>query len=328
VTRAPGFFVAAALGLFVWSLSADAQQPTRIPQVGILSDERCSWPESFKPIAQGLRDLGYVEGRNIAFERRCADHKNEILPGLAAELVSLQPDVILAIGTLAARAAKSATQTIPIVFARVGDPIAYGLVPGLPRPGGNLTGLSLQLLDTAAKRLEFLVTAVPEAKRVGTLWDASYLPTAEAELRQIEAASRSLNVEIVPADVRSPKDFEPALRALAEQGATVVINISSPPIANNMPKLFDLLVKTRLPSMCWARPTAAAGCLMSYGPSDPDMWRRVGAYVDKILKSAKPADLPVEQPMKFELVINLNTAKALGLTIPPLLLVRADQVIE
>ena len=179
--------VALALGLFVWSLAAHAQQPTRIPRVGILSDEICSWPESFQPLAQGLRDLGYVEGRDIAFERRCAEHQVEILPGLADELVRLQPDVIFAVGTLAARAAKTATQTIPIVFARVGDPIAYGLVPGLPRPGGNLTGLSLQLLDIGAKRLEFLVTAVPEAKRVGALFDASS-PTAE-ELGEIEAGA-------------------------------------------------------------------------------------------------------------------------------------------
>jgi putative ABC transport system substrate-binding protein len=306
-------------------ITAVAQQPARVARVGILSDEMRSLPESFEPFAQGLRDLGWVEGRNIAFERRAAEHKNEILPSLAAELVRLQPDVIFAVGTLAARAAKSATQTIPIVFARVADPIAFGLVPGPPRPGGNLTGLSLQLLDTGAKRLEFLVTAVPEAKRVGALWDASF-PTAEAEFREIEAAARLLNVELVPADVRGPKDFEPALRALAEQGAAAVINVSGPP--TNMPKLYDLLVKARLPSMCWARPVAAAGCLMSYGPSYPDMWRRAATYVDKILKGARPADLPVEQPMKFELVVNLKTAHSLGLTIPPSILARADEVIE
>ena len=190
---------------FACPLAADVQQPAKVPRVGILSDEMCSWPESFEPIAQGLRDLGDVEGRNIAFERRCSEHKDEILPGLAAELVSLQPDVILAIGTLAARAAKSATQRIPIVFARVADPIAFGLVPGLPRPGGNLTGLSLQLLDIDAKRLEFLVTPVPEAKRVGALFDASF-PTAE-ELGEIEAGARSLNVELIPSDVRGPEDF-------------------------------------------------------------------------------------------------------------------------
>ena len=179
--------VAFVLGLSALSLSAEAQQPTRIPRVGILSDEMRSLPESFEPFAQGLRDLGYVEGHNIAFEPRCSEHKDDILPGLAAELVSLQPHVILAIGTLAARAAKSATQTIPIVFAKVADPIAFGLIPGLPRPGGNLTGLSLQLLDIGAKRLEFLVTAVPEAKRVGALFDASS-PTAE-ELGEIEAGA-------------------------------------------------------------------------------------------------------------------------------------------
>jgi len=295
--------VAFVLGLSALSLSAEAQQPTRIPRVGILSDEMRSLPESFEPFAQGLRDLGYVEGRNIAFEPRCSEHKDDILPGLVAELVSLQPDVILAIGTLAARAAKSATQTIPIVFARVADPIAFGLIPGLPRPGGNLTGLSLQLLDIGAKRLEFLVTAVPEAKRVGALFDASS-PTAE-ELGEIEAGARSLNVEIIPTDVRGSEDFEPALRALAEQGAAAVINVSplrgrgSSPPASNMPKLFDLLVKARLPSMCWARPAAAAGGLLSYGAVDTYKFTRAAAYVDKILKGARPSDIPVEQPTKI-----------------------------
>jgi putative ABC transport system substrate-binding protein len=318
--------VAFAFGLFPWSLAAHSQQTAKVPLIGILSDESPSVAaKALEPFVQGLRNLGWIEGQNITVERRYASGNPEILPSLAADLVSLQPDVIFATGTLAARAAKSATQTIPIVFAPSGDPVGYGLVPSLSRPSGNLTGLSLQLLDTAAKRLEFLVTAVPEAKRVGALWDASY-PTAEAEFRVIEPAARSLNVVLIPADVRSPEDFEPALRALAEQGAAAVINISSPPTA--MPKLYDLLVKARLPSMCWARPVAAWGCLMSYGPSYLAMWRRAAAYLDKILKGAKPADLPVEQPMKFELVINLKTAKALGLELPYTLVGIADEVIE
>src|SRR6266851_5024834 len=206
----PTRFVAAiALGLLAWSLAADAQQPTKVPRIGILSDEsRLLATKSFEPFAQGLRDLGYIEGQNIAFERRYAEGNNEILPDLAADLVRLQPDVILARGTAAARAAKVATQVIPIVFARAGDPIGLGLVPSLARPGGNLTGLSTLNVETNAKRLELLVAAVPGAKRVGALWNPGN-PASGLGLKEIEGAARSLNVELFPAEVRGPDDFEP-----------------------------------------------------------------------------------------------------------------------
>jgi len=317
--------VALALGLCAWSVSADAQQLTRIPRVGVLSDETRS--RAFEPFAQGLRDFGYIEGQNIAFERRYAEENYEILPSLAAELVGLQPDVILAIGTPAARAAKTATQTIPIIFARISDPIGVGLASSLARPGGNLTGVSIITRETVAKRLELLIAAVPDAKRVGVLWHPNF-PPAGPQFREVEAAARSLNLELVPVGVREPDDFEPAVRAMVEQRVGALIVVNSPMLSENIHRLPDLTVEARLPAMFPTREDVEAGGLMSYATDYPQMYRRAAAYVDKILKGAKPADIPVEQPTKFELVINLKTAKALGLTIPYTLLGRADEVIE
>jgi putative tryptophan/tyrosine transport system substrate-binding protein len=311
-----------------WPLAARGQQPARVPRIGILSDwTPLEAARFFEPFVQGLRDLGYVEGHNIAFERRYAENKEEILPSLATELVRLQPEVILAIGTGAAWAAKNATQTIPIVFARVGDPIGSGLVSSLARPGGNLTGLSLQYVDIEAKRLELLIMAVPDAKRVGALWDPRF-PTAGATLKLYEGAARSLNLELVPAEVQSVDDLEPAIRSIAEQRAGALIVVPGSIFAEHLRRMADLTAKARLPVMLYRRDFVEAGCLMSYGIILPDMYRRAAAYVDKILNGAKPADLPVEQPTKFELVINLKTAKALGLTVPQSLLARADEVIE
>jgi len=319
---------ALALGLFAWSLSAGAQQPGKVPRLGILSDESPSLgAKTFEPFAQGLRDLGYIEGQNIAFERRYAAEDYEILPGLAAELVGLQPDAILAIGTPAAQAAKSATQTIPVVFARISDPVGLGFVATLARPGGNLTGVSLQLRELAAKRLELLITAVPSAKRVGVVWDPRLL-SGVPELREIELAALSLNVELLPAELRDPDDFEPAIRVMLEQRAGALFVVPGPIFTEHIHRILDLTAGARLPTMVPRRDNVEAGGLRSYGPNWPDMYRRPAAYVDKILKGAKPADLPVEQPTRFELVINLKTAKALGLTIPYTLLGRADEVIE
>jgi ABC-type uncharacterized transport system substrate-binding protein len=315
----------AAIG---WSLSARAQQPAGIARIGILSDT-ASPPTPFEPpFTQGLRDLGYVEGRNFVIERRYAETKRYgILPSLAAELVGLRPDVIFAIGTAAARAAKDATQTIPIVFARSADPVGFGLVASLARPGGNVTGLSIQAVDLMAKRLELLTIAVREANRIGVLWIPSD-PSATAQLRGIEEAARSLSLELVPVSVSGPDDFEPAIRAMVEQRAGALILVPAILFGEHYRELADLGVKAQLPTMFETRASVEMGGLMSYFPSFPDMYRRAATYVDKILKGAKPADLPVEQPTKFELVINLKTAKALGLTIPYTLLARADELIE
>src|SRR5215472_9503425 len=319
--------VTLASAFLLWSLSAGSQQLTKIPRVGILSDESRALSTSFEPFAQGLRDLGWVEGQNVTFERRYAEQKHEILPSLADDLIRVEPNVIVAIGTGAARAAKSATQTIPIVFARIGDPIDYGLVPSLSRPGGNLTGVSLLTREIEGKLVEMLITAVPDAKRVGVLWDPSF-PAAGPVFREIEGAARSLNLELVPAEVRGPDDLEPAFRAMVEGRANALIVAAGIIFMEYRQRLLDLTGKARLPSMFLRKEFVVAGGLMSYGPNYSDMYRRAATYVDKILKGTKPADLPVEQPTRFELVVNLKTAQSLGLTVPPSILARAGEVIE
>jgi putative ABC transport system substrate-binding protein len=320
------FIVAFALGLFPWSLSASAQQPPKVPRIGILSDEGPSQAsKTFELFAQGLQELGWADGRNVTIDQRYAAGKYEILSSLADELVHLQPDVIFAIGTPAARAAKATTQTIPIVFARAADPVGLGLVSSLARPGGNLTGLSLQNFEIDAKRLEFLVTAVSDAKRVGVLWDPGFRTVG---LKEVEEAARSLNLELVPAEVRRPDDFEQAVRAMLEKGASALYVLGAGIFLDHSQQLVDLTIKVRIPAMFYRREFVEAGGLMSYAASVHDMYQRAAAYVDKILKGAKPADLPVEQPTKFELIINLKTAAVLGLKIPPTILARTDEVIE
>jgi len=320
------FIVAFALGLFPWSLSASAQQPPKVPRIGILSDEGPSQAsKTFELFAQGLQELSWENGRNVTIDQRYAAGKYEILSSLARELVHLQPDVIFAIGTPAAQAAKTTTQTIPIVFARAADPVGLGLVSSLARPGGNLTGLSLQNFEIDAKRLEFLVTAVSDAKRVGVLWDPGFRTVG---LKEVEEAARSLNLELVPAEVRRPDDFEQAVRAMLEKGASALYVLGAGIFLDHSQQLVDLTIKVRIPAMFYRREFVEAGGLMSYAASVHDMYQRAAAYVDKILKGAKPADLPVEQPTKFELIINLKTAAVLGLKIPPTILARTDEVIE
>ena len=326
--RQTRLIAAFALGLFAWTVSAAAQQPPKIARVAVLSDESSSLGAmTFEPFVQGLRDLGYIEGQNVAFERRYAAQDYEILPNLAAELVRLQPDVILAIGSPATRAAKNATKRIPIVFARISDPIGLDFVATLAHPGGNLTGVSILTRELAGKRLELLITGIPDAKRVGVLWMPS-LPSAMPELRELEGVARSLNLELIPAEIRGPDDLEPTLRAMSERRAGALIVVPGPIFTEHIRRIVDLTAAARLPAMFWRREHVEAGGLMAYGTNYDKMYWRAAAYVDKILKGAKPADLPVEQPMKFELVINLKTAAALGLTIPPLLLVRADEVMD
>ena len=317
--------VGLSLGLLAWSLSADAQQPTKIPRVGVLWDVS---PDHMSPqFAEGFRELGYVEGQNIAFEHRFSEGKNDLLPSLAADLVRLQPEVILAVGTAPALAAKLATNTIPIVFTRVADPIGSGLIPSLAWPGGNLTGVSAQTRETSAKRLELLNIALPNVRKVGVVWDPSF-PPAGPELGEIKEAARTLDLELVPVEVRGPDDFEPALQAIVKQQAGAVMVVGATLFVEHQRQIIDQIAKVRLPAVYFTAPLVRAGGLMSYAADIGDTIRRAAAYVDKILKGARPADLPVEQPTKFELVINLETAKALGLTIPYTLLGRADEVIE
>jgi len=320
--------VAFVFGVFVWSFSADAQQTNKIPLIGILSDESPALgARIFGLFTKGLRELGWVEGQNITFERRYAAEKYETLASLAGELVRLQPDVIFAIGTPAARAAKTATQTNPIVFARSADALGASLIPALARPGGNLTGLSDQMVETGAKQLELLVMAVPDAKRVGVLWNPDY-PSSVAELAEIERAAHSLDREILSLEVRGSEGLRPAFRAMKERRAGAVIQVAGTIFSDQLQQLVTLAAEARLPAMFPRREFVEVGGMMSYGGDDAYKYRRAAALVDKILKGAKPADIPVEQPMKFELVINLRTARVLGLTLPYTLLGRADEVIE
>jgi putative ABC transport system substrate-binding protein len=322
-----GLIVILTFSCLVGPLAVEAQ-PTKAPRVGYLSDESGSLGSaSFEPIAQGLRELGYLEGRNIVFENRYADGKPEVLPGLAAELVRLKVDVIVAVGTPATRAAKNATETIPIVFTRIADPVTLGLVASLARPSGNLTGVSVLTLDLAAKWLELLTEAMPGVRRVGVFWDPTF-PPAALQLREIERAARLLNVELQPVEVRAAEEFEAAGRAVVGQRAQALIVVPALLFTEQRHRLAELAVQHRLPTMWYRREQVEAGGLMSYGTNFSAMYRRAATYVDKILKGAKPADLPVEQPMKLELVINLKTAKALDLTIPPTLLFQADEVIQ
>ena len=323
-----GCIVMLILSLLAVPRAADAQPPMKVPRVGYLSDESSSLGfASFEPIAQGLRELGYLEGHNIVFEHRYAEGKTEALPGLAADLVRLKVDVIVAVGTSATRAAKNATEMIPIVFTRIADPVTLGLVASLARPSGNLTGVSVLTIDVAAKWLELLTEAIPGVRRVGVFWDPTF-PPAALQLREIERAARMLNLELQPMEVRAAEAFEAAVRAVVGQGTQALIVVPALLFAEQRHRLAELAVQHRLPTMWYRRELVEAGGLMSYGTNFSDMYRRAATYVDKILKGAKPADLPVEQPMKLELVINLKTAQALGLTIPPLLLFQADEVIR
>jgi putative ABC transport system substrate-binding protein len=323
-----GCIVTLTLSLLAAPLAAHAQQPTKVVRVGYLSDESSSLGfASFEPLAQGLRELEYLEGRTIVFEHRYAEGKAEILPDLAAELVRLKVDVIVAVGTLATRAAKNATETIPIVFTRIADPVALGLVASLARPSGNLTGVSLIAIDLATKWLELLTEAMPGGRRVGVFWDPTFPPTA-LQLRGIERAARELHLALQPVEVRAVEEFEAAVRAVVDQGAQALLVVPALLFTEQRHRLAELAVTHRLPTMLSRREHVEAGGLMSYGTNYAAMYRRMATYVDKILKGAKPTDLPVEQATTFELVINLKTAKALGITIPPLFLFRADEVLQ
>ena len=322
--------VVVALGPALASLDAEAQESRRVARVGWLSADRAVNPHFREAFLQGLRDLGYVEGRDVVMEYRDAEGNLERLPALAAELVALKVDVIVAGATLQALVAKRATTTIPVVFIGAGDPVTSGLVTSLARPGGNVTGLSMLFPEIVTKRLELLKQVVPRVDRIAFLWQPGAVGerTEQDVLKRAEVAGRALGVRIQSVEARGPADLEKAFSAMTSARAGALVLSSSNMFQRERRRLVELAAKSRLPGVYGFREYVDAGGLMSYGPHAPDVFRRGATYVDKILRGAKPGDLPVEQPTKFELVINLKTAKALGLTIPPSVLGRADQVIE
>jgi putative ABC transport system substrate-binding protein len=305
----------------VWPLGARAQQPARMPRIGVLVP-----PIRQDAIRQGLRDLGYVEGRNMLIEYRPADPPDQ-LPGFAAELVALKVDVIIAGGSQAVLAAQQATKTIPIVMGASSDPVGTGFVASLARPGGNITGQSLLSPELSGKRLELLKEVVAGLSVVAVLWNPDD-PPAALSLRETQIAADTLGIKIESVMVRAPDDFDGAFSSAVKAHPQALIALPAPLMTIHAGRIADLALRDMLPSIALNSEFPQAGFLMSYGPNTQDLYRRATVYVDKILKGARPADLPVEQPTKFELVINLKTAKALGLTVPTSLLARADEVIE
>ena len=317
-----------AVFLLAGPLAAGAQQPAKVARIGFLGSGAPAETDSrLEVFRQGLRDLGYMEGRNIAIEYRWAEGKMELLPGLAAEFVGLKVDVIVASSTPAAIAARNATRTIPIVFATAGDPAGSGLVASIARPGGNVTGLSLLAPDIVAKQLALLKEAVPKASRVAVLSNPAN-PYTALMVKEMEAAARSLGVRVQGLEVRGADAFDRAFSAVTKERPGAFLVLFDPLFFGHRAQIAEFANKNRLPTMYPHREFAEIGGLMAYGADLRDNFRRVATYVDKILKGAKPGDLPVEQPTKFELVINLKTAKALGLIIPQSLLQRADEVIQ
>ena len=307
---------------------AEAQQPVKITRIGYLDAVSLSVNAAlFEAFRQGLRKLGYVEGKNIFIEWRSADGKLDRLPALAAELVHLKVDIIVTGGRSATRAAKEATSTIPIVMTQETDPVANGFVASLARPGGNITGLSTLAPELSGKQLELMKETIPKLSRVA-VFGSSTSPGNAQSLREVELAARAFKVQLQYLDVLDPKDIETAFRAASNGRADGVLVLNSPVFASRQTQVVDLAVKSRLPAIYWRSDFVEAGGLMSYGASQNDLDRRAAAYVDKILKGTKPADLPVEQPTKLELVINLKTAKQIGVTIPQKVLARADRVIK
>ena len=314
--------------LLAFCISAEAQQPKKIPRIGVL------WlysPTIASPFAeafrQGLRGLGYVEGQNIALEERWAEGRFDRLPSLAAELVRLKVDILVTASTPAAQAGQQATKSIPIVLTNVSDPVESGLVSSLARPGGNVTGLSLMHPELAGKRLELLKEVIPKLSRVAVLSNPAN-PIMPPLLRETEAAARALGVQLQVVEVRDPSDFDSAFSAMTRERAGALVVLPDAIFQNERTRIAGLAAKARLPAMYAWREAVDAGGLMAYGANVPDIFRRAATYVDKILKGAKPADLPVEQPTKFEFIINLKAANQIGLTIPPNVLVRADRVIK
>ena len=312
--------------LLVLGIPAEAQQPKKISRIGVLRPGLAAAP-NYEAFRQGLRELGYVEGQNVVLEFRDGDAKAERLPDLAAELVRLKVDVIVTSSTPAIQAVKQATGTIPIVMAFSGDPVGTGLVASLAKPGGNVTGLSDIGPEISGKQLELLKEAFPTISRVGFFLNPSN-QSNRLRLKAAELTAGELKVQIQALEVRSTSDLEKAISTTSKGRAQALMTVRDPAVYANQARILEFAAENRLPTMHMDKEPVEAGGLMSYGPDVPDLFRRAAIYVDKILKGAKPADLPVERPTKFEFVINLRTAKQIGVTIPPNVLARADKVIR
>ena len=325
-----------AICVFVLSavpLAGEAQQPTKIARIGFLMTGSLESPEVrviLDAFRQGLRERGYVEGQNIVIEYRSAAGKLERFPTLASELARLKVDLIVAVNTPAARAARQATTVIPFVTPVMGDPLGDGLVASLARPGGNITGLTFLGPELVVKRLELLKQALPRVSRVAAIWHpGAYAEhTTRTMLQEAEAGARTLRVQLQLVEVRGPDELDRAFSTMTRERAEAVFGFPSTILFNERRRIVDLASRHRLPAMYQAREFVELGGLIAYGASIPDLFRRSATHVDKILRGAKPADLPVERPTKFELAVNLKTAKALGLTIPQPVLLQADQVLE
>ena len=316
------------LSVFLPAVSiAAAQPPPKIPRLGYLMALSPDQSPDLQAFRQGLTALGYVEGKNIVIEYRHAAGNLDRLPDLAAELVALKVDIIVALNPPSARAAKNATKTIPIVMRSTDDPVTTGLVASLAQPGGNVTGVTSMTTDLIGKRLEILKEAIRRISRVAVLRNPT-VADAPVKWQETETAARALKLQLHSAEVSGPNDFANAFKAATKHRAQALIALRSPLIVNNRTKIAELAAKSRLPAMYDDREFVDAGGLMSYGTDLTDLHRRAAVFVDKILKGSKPADLPVERPMKFELIVNLKAAKRIGLTIEPNVLVRADQVIR
>jgi putative ABC transport system substrate-binding protein len=326
------FLLTSMAGAVAAPLAVEAQQASGPPRIGYMAiNLKGGDPSAPHALLQGLRDLGYVEGKNLVIEYRDAEGKPDRFPRLAAELAALKVSVIVAGGgTLGAMAAKQATSTIPIVFGAAGDPVSEGLVTSLARPGGNVTGLAVNSPELASKSLELLKQAVPGLTQVALLLKPDSGPPAvtQERIKTWDAAARALGMRLQVVEARGPENFDRGFSDMARARASALTVVSTPVFDAEPRRLVELAARHRLPAVYTFKAYVEAGGLMSYGPDISDLFRRAAVYVDKILKGARPGELPVEQPTKFELVINLKTAKALGLTIPPSLLARADQVID
>ena len=326
--RRRDFMVLAIGGATIWPLPAHAQHLQKISRIGVLLP---GTPESFslrtKALLDGLRELGHVEGKTVAIEWKWGQDRGETLSGLAAELVRSNVDVIVTGGTAAAKALKAATQQIPIVVAIIGDPVAAGLVENLARPNGNLTGFSIVAPELGGKRLQLLKEIVPNLSAVSVLLNARN-PQSQIELKEMRTAAEAMGLQLTPAEISAEVGLEDAFAKIDKAAVQALVVLTDPILFSQRKRTVDLANSYRLPAMYFFQGFVEDGGLMSYGPGDADLFRRAAGYVDRILKGAKPGDLPIEQPTKFDLVINLKAAKTLGINIPESFLVRADQVIE